>query len=192
MKTALLSILGMFMLTLNAQQTIQTKDSILTLALGSCNKQDREQPFWDEIIELQPDVFIWGGDNIYGDTKDMELLKAKYDRQSSNPGYQRLKNEVPVLGTWDDHDYGKNDAGREFKMKKESQQLFLDFYDVPKNDPRRDREGVYHAETILTPYGTVQIIMLDTRYFRSPLRKNKKKGKGKKRYLVMRTEKGLY
>ena len=54
-------------------------------------------------------------------------------------------------------------------MKAESQKLFLDFMDEPMDSSRRKREGVYDA-CVLGPVGKrVQVILLDTRYFRSTL-----------------------
>lgn len=142
------------------------------VAFGSCNKQDVTNPFWDDIILQNPDVWIWGGDIVYADTDNMNKLKAIYNKQSKNEGYQLLKSKVPVIGTWDDHDYGLNDGGEEFSMKRESQQLFLDFMEVPKGDKRRNREGVYTSHSYKTPKGSIKILVLDTRYFRSQLLKD--------------------
>ena len=64
-------------------------------------------------------------------------------------------------------------------MKKESQQIFLDFMGVTKNDKRRQKEGIYHTEEIKTKNGIIKIIVLDTRYFRSRLVKDTE---SKKRY----------
>jgi endonuclease/exonuclease/phosphatase family metal-dependent hydrolase len=64
---------------------------------------------------------------------------------------------------------GENDAGVEYPKKRESQRLFLDFLDVPEDSPRREREGVYHAETFGPEGQRVQVIVLDTRYHRSPI-----------------------
>lgn len=141
----------------------------LIIAFGSCNKQDLPQPLWKPILENNPDVFIWGGDNIYADTDDMMEMEAYYNLQKANEDYAELVTSTNILATWDDHDYGKNDAGEEYEYKQESQQKFLDFLDVPVNDERRSREGVYHSENYETENGTVKIILLDTRYFRSPL-----------------------
>jgi alkaline phosphatase D len=80
-----------------------------------------------------------------------------------------LKSKVPVVGTWDDHDYGLNDGGVEFHAKKESQQMLLDFLGVTKDDPRRKQEGVYASHDYDWPMGKVKIIALDTRYFRTAL-----------------------
>ena len=76
----------------------------------------------------------------------------------------------PVVATWDDHDYGANDAGVEYAKKRESQQIFLDFFQAPPNDPRRQREGVYSSRIYGPPGKRLQLILLDSRYFRSPLK----------------------
>ena len=148
-----------------------------TIAFGSCNKQNLPQPLWGPIIANNPDVFIWGGDNIYADTPDMDKMEQDYNIQKSNPGYQKLLSTTSFLATWDDHDYGKNDAGTEWEYKEESQDKFLDFLDVPQNDERRRREGVYHSKLFKLKEGSVKVILLDTRYFRSKLIKSNKKGK---------------
>lgn len=144
-------------------------DSDFTIAFGSCNKQFVKNELWDDILKQNPNLWIWGGDNIYADTDDMSVLKAEYNKQLNITEYKKLTETTKVLGTWDDHDYGLNDGGEEFKMKRESQKQFLDFMGVSQNDQRRSREGVYHAEDIKTKKGTVKIIVLDTRYFRSAL-----------------------
>ncbi len=145
-------------------------DTVLSrIGFGACAKQDQPQPIWEAIVAAKPELFVMIGDNIYGDTQDMAVLKAKWDQLGQQPGYQKLKATCPVIATWDDHDYGADDAGVEYPKKTESQQLFLDFYGVPASDPRRTREGVYASE-VHGPVGKrVQIILLDTRYFRSPL-----------------------
>ena len=141
------------------------------IAFGSCAKQDRPQPIWDAIIKANPQLFLMIGDNIYGDTEDMKLLKAKYEMLGSKPGFARLRKICPIMATWDDHDYGVNDGGREYPKRVESQKVFLDFFGEPKDSPRRKRKGIYDAKIIGPAGKRVQIILLDTRYFRSKLTK---------------------
>ena len=87
------------------------------------------------------------------------------------------------------HDYGANDAGAEYPKKRESQQLFLDFFGVPKDDPRRKQEGVY-SSYLYGPKGKrVQLILLDGRYFRSAL-KGFKPGEGFRGIYVPNTDPG--
>lgn len=145
------------------------------IAFGSCAHQDRPQPIWDSIVDLKPDVFLFIGDNIYGDTEDMDVLKKKYAKLGAQPGYQNLLKKCPVLATWDDHDYGVNDGGFDYPKRDESQEIFLDFFGVKKDSPRRQQKGVYHAVTFGPPDKRVQVILLDTRYFRSRLKKAAKK-----------------
>lgn len=147
------------------------------IAFGSCAHQDKSQPIWEAIVAQKPDLFLFIGDNIYADTEDMDLMKAKYAKLAAQPGYKKLQQTCPILATWDDHDYGKDDAGFEYPKKREAQQIFLDFFGEPKDSPRRQREGVYDA-VVLGPAGKrVQILLLDTRYFRSALKRRPDKPK---------------
>jgi len=102
----------------------------------------------------------------------MHKMKHDYSLQKQQKGYKEVIEKIPILGTWDDHDYGKNDAGTEYKMKKESQQLFLDFLNIPISDPIRKQEGVYNSKLFTTDKGSVKIIVLDTRYHRTALAQN--------------------
>ncbi|RNI26888.1 alkaline phosphatase D family protein [Rufibacter latericius] len=140
------------------------------IALGSCNSQDREQPLWREILKNQPQLWVWLGDNIYGDTDDMQVLRAKYEKQLQNEGYQKLVETVPVIGVWDDHDYGRNNAGKEYKHKGQSAQLFWDFMGEPLQSLRRKQKGVYSAHTFGPAGKQVKVILLDVRSQRDSLR----------------------
>ncbi len=148
------------------------KPLISTIAFGSCNRQDKEQPLWEKILVNKPQLWIWLGDNIYGDSEDMAVLKAKYELQKNNTGYRQLTAATPVIGIWDDHDYGVNDGGKEYPKKKESQQLMLDFLGEPVNSPRRRQEGGYTSYTYGSEGKQVKVILLDARYFRDPLKKD--------------------
>ena len=164
---------------------------VTRIAFGSCSKVDEPQPMWDTILGTgtasHPDVFVWAGDNVYADNRSSSSSAAgrplqpgerprfaprsarehadMYAAQRRVPGYAHLlASGIPVVGTWDDHDAGINDADRFFAHKDERQQLHLDFLDVPAASPRRRRKGVYNAFTV----GAVKIILLDVRYHRDP------------------------
>ncbi|MBA4746383.1 MAG: alkaline phosphatase family protein [Muricauda sp.] len=165
-----------------AEKTVGVADSPIpdfVVAFGSCNMSQEPNPFWDDILAEKPDVWIWGGDIVYADTDDVERLRTIYAMQDTVAGYAKLKNEVPIIGTWDDHDFGVNDGGSDFSIKAESQQVFLDFMGVPKDSERRDQKGVYASHEYKASSGKVKVIVLDTRYFRSELIKDED---SKKRY----------
>jgi len=148
-----------------------TSPTTLTrIAFGSCAKQDKSQPIWDTIVGQRPQLFLFIGDNIYADTEDPAVMRTKYAKLEKVPGFQRLREQCPVLATWDDHDFGVNDGGVEYPMKAEAQRQFNDFFRVPAASPRRKRHGVYGSQVFGPAGKRVQIILLDTRYFRSPLR----------------------
>ena len=106
--------------------------------LGSCLDQDLEQPIWAAIKKKNIDGFIFLGDNVYGDQKSGELgkLKKAYKKQKTKiPSW--LTKDKKILAIWDDHDYGKNDGGGDYKNKEEAQTLFLNFWKISKQDSRR-------------------------------------------------------
>lgn len=146
------------------------------IAFGSCADQDKPLPIFDTIAAAKPELLLLIGDNIYADLDKsrkvtVDVIREKYQILGKLPGYQKLKAACPIMATWDDHDLGKNDGGADFPLKVESQKLFLDFFGTGANDPRHKQEGVYSA-TILGPPGKrVQVILLDTRFHRSALKK---------------------
>jgi alkaline phosphatase D len=140
------------------------------IAFGSCAKQDKDQPIWEAVLETKPDLFIFLGDNIYADTRDPEVMRAKYSMLAAKPGFQKLRETTPILAIWDDHDYGENDAGADYPMKEESRRQFCDFWGEDDASLRRSRDGVY-ASYIFGPRGKrAQIILPDLRWNRTPIR----------------------
>ncbi len=151
-------------------------DISFTLAFGSCNNNHIEKNLWHEIDQNNPNVWVWGGDIIYADNpeNDMSIIRDGYEKLKQSPAYTKFRNQNTIIGSWDDHDYGLNDGGVEFEKKQESQQLFLDFMDVSKNDARRKQKGIYTSHDYEVGKHKIKIIILDTRYFRSGLTKDPK------------------
>jgi len=153
------------------------------IAFGSCADQDKPLPIFDTIAATKPELLLLIGDNIYADIDQKtnkllpaakitrDLIAEKYDTLGKLDGFKKLKATCPILATWDDHDLGHNDAGADFALKDESQKLFLDFFGTGPADPRRTQKGVYSAATYGPPGKRVQVILLDTRYHRSALKR---------------------
>jgi hypothetical protein len=134
------------------------------IAFGSCNRSDQAQPIWPAVLQLRPQLWIWSGDIIYADTEEMDSMAKLYRQQKSQPDYQKLLACCQVIGTWDDHDYGRNDGDRSYRQKVESQRLLLDFLDEPANTPRRRQAGIYASHLQGPPGQRVKVILLDTRF----------------------------
>lgn len=154
-----------------AQSVVKpTLGETLTIAFGSCNRQDKPQDFWATIIAFQPDAWLWLGDNIYSDTDDMAVMRANYQTQKNNAQYAAFATAVPTIyGVWDDHDYGLNDGGKEWPHQAAAKELMLDFLNVPAEAAVRKRTGAYQAYTIQKGEMAIRVILLDTRSFRDPL-----------------------
>lgn len=139
------------------------------IAFGSCADQERPQPILGQVVARDPDLFVYLGDNVYGDTKDMDELRGKYAMLAAKPEFQALRAHCATLAIWDDHDYGANDAGRHYPEKAASREVFLDFWREPLDSPRRDHAGIYHDHLFTANGRTLQVILLDTRTFRDDL-----------------------
>lgn len=160
--------------------------ALTRIAFGSCIDQDEPQTITRAIQAYGPDLFVFLGDNVYGDVEGgtADKLRQAYERQDQSAEFARLLQTPRILATWDDHDFGVNDGGGDFALKREAEALFLDFWQVPADDPRRAREGIYGSFSFGPDGKRVQIILLDTRYFRSPLLPTDvQDAKGKERYI---------
>ncbi|WND01484.1 alkaline phosphatase D family protein [Temperatibacter marinus] len=161
------------------------------IAFGSCNDEESPMPIWQSIYEAKPDLFLFTGDNVYVDiNNDKWITDPKpsdfdfaYGKLAENKLFSKVAAQVPMMATFDDHDFGKDDAGSEYPLKKLAKDKMLDFFNVSQTHKVREREGVYYSKTFGEDGKKVQVIMLDTRYFRSPLTHAKNPGPGKERYV---------
>lgn len=148
-------------------------ETVLTkIAFGSCGHQLLPQPILRNVKSYQPDIFIYAGDNIYADTRDMSAFRTAYQALIQKTEFRNLVESVPIIATWDDHDFGENDAGAEYPQKVKSKDLFFEIWGEPAGSPRRNRDGVYTSYYFGDVAHRVQIIVLDNRFNRSPLAGN--------------------
>lgn len=137
------------------------------IAFGSCSDQKDPQPLWEPLRKEAPDLFIHGGDNIYADTTNVEELKKTWEWLKGRSDYSAFRKDTAVIGIWDDHDFGFNDADGTVAFKKESQELFLNFLEEPEDSERRRREGIYTSHAFGSGPKKIKFILLDNRYFRN-------------------------
>ncbi|ADM09024.1 putative phosphodiesterase/alkaline phosphatase D [Parvularcula bermudensis HTCC2503] len=158
------------------------------IAFGSCLKQEDDQSIWQTVEASDPDLFLFIGDNVYGDIYSgdpaMPELRSAYNTLAKSTPFASLRANVPVMAVWDDHDYGLNDAGGTFALKYGTEALFEEAWALPADDPRRARDGVYTSDIVGPSGERVQIILLDTRFFRDDLLPtDQRNAPGKERYL---------
>lgn len=176
----LLRLLALGWLALSPVSDLAAQESpaLTRVAFASCANQDKPCPIWQTLHDAKPELLIMLGDTIYADLDRSvkvtpKVIRSKYEILDGLPAFQQIKKNVPILATYDDHDYGKNDGDATWALKDDAQKILLDFLNVPADSPRRMRKGVYHAEIYGPPGQRVQVIMLDGRYHRSPLKQER-------------------
>ena len=161
---------------------------ITRFAVGSCNRPSDDQSIWNTVRAAEPELFLYVGDNVYGDVRsgeeDLPELREAYADLAASEPFAALRAETPVWAVWDDHDYGLNDAGGDWPLKWNSEKLFDYVWAIPETAPSRRRPGIYDSKIVGPEGQRVQFIMLDTRFFRSPLlATDERDAPGKERYL---------
>ena len=93
--------------------TNSEEKKISRIAFGSCSAQYMNSfEIYSRILELNPDLYIAGGDNIYGDffalapgTK--EYIDICYNQLAHKGYFMNFRAKIPeILPIWDDHDTG--------------------------------------------------------------------------------------
>ncbi len=146
-------------------RTAPKRPGAFRVCFGSCARFqiDRVQPIWGVVQGLEPDLFFWLGDNIYGDSRDPEILAEEYRRQRDVASLQPLIREVPQLAIWDDHDYGLNNHNASHPAKEVALGTFRQYWANPAYG-LPGAPGIFFAYH----YGGVDFFFLDNRFYRSP------------------------
>lgn len=165
-----------------------------TIAFGSCLRQWKPAPILDTVRALQPDAFIFAGDNVYTDTGPYRLqqepgrIASAYGELAAKPEFQALQGSVKLFATWDDHDYGRDNAGAEYRWKTASKAEFLKFFAASDAPQIRKHPGIYSAHYIGGADDRIQILLLDTRTFRGGLREGEPDAQCPRSRLVATTD----
>ncbi|MDA0820246.1 MAG: alkaline phosphatase D family protein [Proteobacteria bacterium] len=146
--------------------------TLTRIAFGSCNHHLRSQHMWGQIAASNPDIFLFIGDNNYGDNgwdgdAALTTLREAYGVMAETPELAAVRAQLPMMITWDDHDYGMNDGGGSFAFRKWSETIFETFWG--SSHEVKSRPGIYESRMFGEDGKVTQIIMLDTRFFRSDL-----------------------
>lgn len=145
-----------------------------TIAFGSCADQDQPQPIWTSIEKNHPELMIMLGDNIYASKPEQKPIAEQYKKLNKIAEYRSVREKVPFMATWDDHDSGQNDGGSTNPELAEAKTQFLKNWPYVKNLISEKQTGIYHSKIFGTKKkkNLLQVIMLDTRSERSDLKKN--------------------
>lgn len=172
---------------------LPSETAVLTrILLGSCNNEEQASPALAQIAREKADIFLMIGDNVYGDLNgrfyvnndpDLKEVRESFSDLGRQSDFRAVAAAHPIMAAWDDHDYGANDAGSDFAFRLLAERVHEQFWGLDKTEVA-ERPGTYYARTFGPEGQRTQIIMLDTRFFRTPLRPTDDWGApGKERYL---------
>lgn len=147
---------------------IYNSELLTRICFGSCNNQNLPQEFWKNIEKTNPNLWVWLGDNIYADYASPEQRRDEYISLQKNRFYERFAGNIPMVATWDDHDFAYDNSDGSYQEKESSQDAFCDFLRLSQQHVLRHSQGVYQSFV----YGSrdnrrVHLILLDLRYFKA-------------------------
>ncbi len=149
--------------------------TVLTrIAVGSGIDQRKPIPILSAVLARKPQLFILAGDAVAADVPqpgaDVSgglLIASAYGTLDTNADYRAFKSALPIVGTWGDRDYGLSGAGASFPYKAAAKEAFVQFYGLGDDSDIVRHDGVYSAHVYGPEGQRTQIILLDTRSFRS-------------------------
>ncbi|MFN5141607.1 MAG: hypothetical protein ACK5DW_04320, partial [Burkholderiales bacterium] len=114
-----------------------------TFLAGSCHftndpETDRPGPgfgagyeIFGAMAQMKPAATLWLGDNIYLRETDWHSavgIDTRYKKSRALPALQALLRTGQHWATWDDHDFGPNDANSSYPLADESRALFKRYW----------------------------------------------------------------
>lgn len=150
-------------------RTLDTNKKMPKISVASCMSdffRSACTKMWEAMQAARPDVIFLIGDTCYADHfSGGEPLGfwERYVDTRNRIGLFRHKTLTPTLASWDDHDFGKNDADGSFSQKKFTLELFSTFWLYPEEKNYNRGLGVYQDITL---FGQ-KFYLLDCRYHRS-------------------------
>ena len=121
-----------------------------------------EYEIFESMAEEDPDMMLWLGDNIYLREVDLQSYSGylyRYTHTRFTPEMQNLLKACPNYAIWDDHDFGPNDADRNWIHGDWAKKSFETFWANPSYGVPAGADNVGTAFR----YNDVEFFLLDNR-----------------------------
>ena len=139
----------------------------LKILFGSCLNARKNTRVLAAVQENPKDALLLLGDNIYAQSNSPRSVEEQYALLGANPLFQSIRAQTPILATWDDHDFGKDNGDGSYINKDHSREQFLQFFRGPQALPSVFDPAIYSSQTIENTSGLkAHTILLDTRWHR--------------------------
>jgi alkaline phosphatase D len=145
---------------------------------GRCRTPEAGYGVFRAMAARRPDLFLFAGDTIYADHRcrvpenvpgadfraaDLAGFRAKHRYNRADGAVQAFLRETAVFAIWDDHEVRNDFAGPAEDLMPVGRRAFLEYWPIqpPAADPYRLYRRVRWGRL-------VEILILDTRQYRSP------------------------
>lgn len=147
------------------------------IAVISCIQDTRfkhqQVAYWRNFASLKPDalfligdhVYVDGGQSIAGESWEQRIWRRYAEARLHHELYY-LPKLIPILSTWDDHDYGLNNADGFQPWKEKAKKIFCEFFAQDPDDFFTNFEAGPGVATRMDWMGT-RYILTDDRYWRN-------------------------
>ncbi len=146
-----------------------SQDQVI-LGLGSCAPSVPD-PIWSKILEEGCQGFVFLGDTPYVDSDQLSVARAKHREFLRQPEIAAMIRQIPCWGTWDDHDFGKNDGHGDFSGKHIARIAFTEYranrnfgqdsHGEEQVHPFGEGRGIHTSFR----FGPIEVFLLDPRWF---------------------------
>jgi alkaline phosphatase D len=124
----------------------------------------KDSSIFEPMAKEKASFMLWLGDNWY--TRDVDYFsewglwyRASHDR--AQPVLQKFLKSMPHIATWDDHDFGPNDIGKNYILKNISRTIWKNYWCNPSYG--ENEQGIY----TLYSWADTDIFLTDDRWWRS-------------------------
>lgn len=152
---------------------LDTSIKIQQIAFGANAQQNLPQPIWSTVLKNNPDLFLFAGDtvtNVASGTEKKSLSEA-YKKLNKITEYRQAREKIPFMAIWNHDDFGLNENEVQTADKETVRKDFVKNWSYLNFTLPNNQKALYHSKIFGQKKQLVQIIMLDTRWDQSELKK---------------------
>ena len=167
-------------------KTFPNNKNSLRFAFGSCMNDnvaffEVANKIWKQVENLKPDIIVLVGDNVYVDEwhflgekilPHANQIWQRYVHAFDSTSLFKFKNLVPILATWDDHDYGSNNSDKlwgkvrnDWNPAQEAKKSFQAFFGSTGSNHHHQKGPGVSSRMDVSGH---RFIFMDDRMFRTP------------------------
>lgn len=139
----------------------------MKLILGSGVDPNQDFEIYERLTKEKPGLFIFLGNIKFSKYFNPNDHQTQNIKELQEPNFLNFLNRFPALSIWNDADFKSYASAKGYLNKTELQNEYLHFFHEYASSSRWNRNGMYHSYELKKDKIKIQVILLDTSYFRS-------------------------